>query len=343
MEPLALLVLRITQRCNLACRYCYAAWEGDTEKADMTAEMAIRAVEEACPPGGTLKIQFTGGEPLLNLPVMEAVWQYGQESGRHLRLAVQTNGTLLTPQTLKALGRMKCALGVSLDGNGDANGLRVFPDGKPAFSSAIEGIREVARAGMRCNLTAVVSDVSAPHLGGLLELALWLGCVGGVGLDLFRPMGRGAVQDHAPSAEQLDAGLRALLDQHTLLRGLGVPLVLKELERIRRLQENPGQEAAYCYAQTERSLAVDPAGRLYPCSSFIGQEDYLLGILGQESDRAGAVRSRLKAPGPCQECGHSVLCRGGCPAGRIGTAGCRNDLDCRMHQIMMEYCAGMEG
>ena len=46
MEPLALLVLRITQRCNLACRYCYAAWEGDTEKADMTAEMAIRAVEE---------------------------------------------------------------------------------------------------------------------------------------------------------------------------------------------------------------------------------------------------------------------------------------------------------
>ncbi|MFR3483979.1 MAG: radical SAM protein, partial [Clostridia bacterium] len=184
MGPLALLVLRITQRCNLACRYCYAAGERETAEEDMTAEMAIRAVEEACPPGGTLKIQFTGGEPLLNLPVMEAVWQYGQRSGRHLRLAVQTNGTLLTPQTLRALERMGCALGVSLDGNGDANGLRVFPDGKPAFSSIIEGIREVARAGMRCNLTAVVSDVSAPHLGGLLELALWLGCRG----DWFRPL-----------------------------------------------------------------------------------------------------------------------------------------------------------
>ncbi|MFR3484498.1 MAG: SPASM domain-containing protein, partial [Clostridia bacterium] len=79
---------------------------------------------------------------------------------------------------------------------------------------------------------------------------------------------------------------------------------------------------------------------IYPCSSFVGQEDYLLGILGQELDRAGAVRSRLKAPALCQECGHRALCRGGCPAGRIGTAGCRSDLDCRMHQIMMEYCAG---
>lgn len=137
---------------------------------------------------------------------------------------------------------------------------------------------------MRCNLTAVVSDVSAPHLGGLLELALWLGCVGGIGLDLFRPMGRGAIQDHAPSPEQLDHGLRALLNQYTLLMELGVPLVVKELERIRRLQDHPGVEEAYCYAQTERSLAVDPGGRIYPCSSFVGQEDYLLGILGQELD-----------------------------------------------------------
>ena len=210
---------------------------------------------------------------------MEAVWQYGQRSGRHLRLAVQTNGTLLTPQTLRALRRMGCALGVSLDGNGDANGLRVFPDGKPAFSSIIEGIREVARAGMRCNLTAVVSDVSAPHLGGLLELALWLGCVGGIGLDLFRPMGRGAIQDHAPSPEQLDHGLRALLNQYTLLRELGVPLVVKELERIRRLQDHPGVEEAYCYAQTESGgsggkdlsvLVLRGPGRLFAGNSGPG-------------------------------------------------------------------------
>ncbi|MFQ9801019.1 MAG: hypothetical protein ACLR23_21190 [Clostridia bacterium] len=170
---------------------------------------------------------------------------------------MQTNGTLLTPQTLRALERMGCALGVSLDGNGDANGLRVFPDGKPAFSSIIEGIREVARAGMRCNLTAVVSDVSAPHLGGLLELALWLGCVG----DWFGPLsphGPRGDTGSCPSPEQLDHGLRALLNQYTLLRELGVPLVVKELERIRRLQDHPGVEEAYCYAQTERSLAVDP-------------------------------------------------------------------------------------
>mgnify|MGYP006982910006 CR=1 FL=1 len=111
-------------------------------------------------------------------------------------------------------------------------------------------------------------------------------------------MGRGAIQDHAPSPEQLDHGLRALLNQYTLLRELGVPLVVKELERIRRLQDHPGVEEAYCYAQTERSLAVDPGGRIYPCSSFVGQEDYLLGNSGPGTGPSGRGEEPAKGPRP---------------------------------------------
>ena len=57
------LVLRLTNRCNLSCAYCYA--EGEPAGADLPPELAVKAVSLACPPGGSLHIQFTGGEPLL--------------------------------------------------------------------------------------------------------------------------------------------------------------------------------------------------------------------------------------------------------------------------------------
>jgi len=42
----------------------------------MNCETALRAVELCCPPGGSLRIQFTGGEPLLRLDLIEKIAAY---------------------------------------------------------------------------------------------------------------------------------------------------------------------------------------------------------------------------------------------------------------------------
>ena len=128
MDRIKLLVLRVTERCNLQCAYCYAA-RGEETIPDMDEAMALRAVELCCPQDSTLRIQFTGGEPLLRLDLMGAVAAFGKRTGRKLVLSVQTNGTLLTPQTCLQLRAIQCGVGVSLDGMGDANSLRTFPDG----------------------------------------------------------------------------------------------------------------------------------------------------------------------------------------------------------------------
>ena len=62
MTELKSLVLRLTEECNLGCAYCYA--DAKPGGVRMMAETACRAVELACPPGGRLRVQFTGGEPL---------------------------------------------------------------------------------------------------------------------------------------------------------------------------------------------------------------------------------------------------------------------------------------
>ena len=111
MEDIKLLVLRLTERCNLNCAYCYAARD---VSFDMDEDTALRAVALCCPPGGSLRIQFTGGEPLLKLELMEAVAAFGKATGRRLTLSVQTNGTLLTPDTCRRLKAIRCGVGVSL-------------------------------------------------------------------------------------------------------------------------------------------------------------------------------------------------------------------------------------
>ena len=79
MEEIKLLVLRLTERCNLRCAYCYAARDNEPD-FEMNEQTALRAVELCCPPGGSLRIQFTGGEPLLKLGLKEAVAAFGDDA-----------------------------------------------------------------------------------------------------------------------------------------------------------------------------------------------------------------------------------------------------------------------
>lgn len=334
MEAMRLLVLRLTERCNLQCAYYYAARDG--QPFDMDADTAIRAVEACCPPGGRLKIQFTGGEPILKLDVMEAVCDFGRRTGRSLSLSVQTNGTLLTPDVCRRLNAMRCGVGVSLDGVAAANALRRFPDGTPSFDAAAAGIRALGREGMRCGLTAVVTKCSAASLGQLADLALYFGNVSGVGLDLFRPIGRGAGQDFAPDADALEVGLRALKEKAQALSAAGVPFRFRELERIRKRSTANACFSHYCYAQTDVSLCIDGRGDIWPCSSLAGDSRYLLGNLADGLPQTPrSALCGLNAPSECRKCEDYARCLGGCPAARQTRA---NPLACQMHRTLCKDC-----
>ena len=284
------LVLRLTNRCNLACGYCYAGSGPAGE--DLSPERAAEAVALACPPGGALRIQFTGGEPLLRWDTAVKVLDFGRASGRRFHAAIQTNGTLLTPALCRELRARRVAVGVSLDGVGPDNAARRTPEGEPSFQATARGLQTLAAAGMAANLTAVVSAGSVRGLDRLLDFALWCGNVHGVGLDLVRPQGRGAGAGLSPSPQALAEGLNRLLARHDQLARLGRPVRLKELERLRLLLRTGCRRDCYCNAQTGRSLAVTPDGRLWPCSALAGAEGCLLGTLAR-----GRPCRRVPAPG----------------------------------------------
>ncbi len=326
------LILRVTNRCNLACKYCYAYDPADGG-GDMQKETAINAIRLLAEPEDRLMIQLTGGEPLLCMELLRDIAAYTEKSGIRAALSLQTNGTLLTPEVCILLKQLQCAVGVSLDGIGDANGLRVYENGHEAFSDTVEGIRNLGDAGLFCNINAVVSRRNQSRLGELVELAGLLGNVKGVGLDMFRPLGRGEKEDCAPDKDTLSKDLEAMLQKQEELSALGISVRIKEMEKVRIMLGTGVRENCYCYAQTGKSFAVDPKGDIYPCSSFVGREDMCMGNVAE------GIKTYPVIPGPdesCGVCGYAEICRGGCPAGRMACGG-RNETDCMMHRTIIEY------
>lgn len=333
MEKIKLLVLRITERCNLRCTYCYAAGNTVTP-CDMDEETAFRAIEMCCPRGDRLRIQLTGGEPLLMLDLIESIAAFGKRTGRKLSLSVQTNGTLLTKDVCRRLKALSCAVGVSIDGVWEADLLRVMGDGSPSYPKTAEGIRNLGEAGIRCGITTVITNNNARFLGKLTDMSLFFGNVGGIGLDLFRPIGRGVGNDLFPTKSDLESGLGDLGRKYMQLRNAGIPIKFREAERIKsRCQSDKGGEV-YCYAQTSESLCVDAAGNMWPCSSLAGDRRFFLGnIENGEPVRTKHQAKLLSPPEECRKCCDFDLCLGGCPASRVAQKE-NNGLCCIMHRVI---------
>ncbi len=340
-QALDLLVLRLTGRCNLNCAYCYA--EGAPGGADLPEELALRAVELACRPGESLRVQFTGGEPLLRWETAVRILEYGARTGRKLSASLQTNGTLITPELCRDLNRFSVGVGVSLDGMGaEGNATRPMADGSSSFHAVIRGLQTLAEAGLGANLMAVVTARNVERLPQLLDLALWLGNVHGLGLDLIREQGRGAGGGLSPGADALNAGLDGLFARHDLLERLGRPVRLKELERMRLLLRTGQRRTCYCNAQTGRSLAVAADGSLWPCSSLVGAEGCRMGHLDQAEELPRTLCPGVGPAGVCAACPAFGFCGGGCPAGRLGREA-PAPLDCLLHRRFFRHACQLEG
>ena len=138
------LTLHLTDRCNLACRYCYAR----PGTADMSFETACAAIEQ-CATGPDCGIIFFGGEPLLRAPLIWKImdWCETRRPGR-FHYKVTTNGTLLDEAFLDEAVRRGLHVALSHDGAREAHdAFRVGPGGGGTFDVVDAALaRKVAEA-----------------------------------------------------------------------------------------------------------------------------------------------------------------------------------------------------
>src|SRR6202023_2808809 len=73
VTPLHIFV--VTLRCEHSCPYCQVSRQStDRSRFDMSEQTATRALDIAfSSPSARIKIEFQGGEPLLNFPMIKAI------------------------------------------------------------------------------------------------------------------------------------------------------------------------------------------------------------------------------------------------------------------------------
>jgi len=115
-------ILVATLRCNHACLYCQSGAEKlsrtDTDMSLETAKAAVDFVFQS--PSPDLTIEFQGGEPLLNWPVVQFAIRYARArnaaENRKLHLALVSNLSVMDEAKLKVLLDHEVSLCTSLDG-----------------------------------------------------------------------------------------------------------------------------------------------------------------------------------------------------------------------------------
>ncbi len=118
----ALHVVVVTLRCNHRCLYCHAsALKMDDASTDMTEETARDVVDRIFEsPSPAITIEFQGGEPLANWPVVKSIVEYAQlknkTAGKSLWLNLVTNLSLMDEEKLDWLLARGVNFCTSLDG-----------------------------------------------------------------------------------------------------------------------------------------------------------------------------------------------------------------------------------
>jgi uncharacterized protein len=187
-SPFRDFVLKVHQRCNLACDYCYVYTMADQSWRDRPAAMppevwraaAARIAEHVDAHGLTgIRVVLHGGEPLLagadRLRALVTDVRAAVPATCEMEFCLQTNGVLLTEPMLRVLRDCSVTVGVSLDGTAaDNDRHRRRPNGRGSYAATREALLLLADPRYRAAYSGVLCtvDVDADPVAcyeGLLE------------------------------------------------------------------------------------------------------------------------------------------------------------------------------
>lgn len=349
------LCLHIAHDCNLACRYCFAE-EGEYhgKRELMSFETGRAALDFLIANSGNrrnLEVDFFGGEPLLNFQVVKDLVSYGREQeklhNKNFRFTLTTNGVLLDEEVMEFANREMANVVLSIDGRKAVHDhMRPFPKGAGSYDLIVPKFQKFAdsRNQEKYYVRGTFTHQNLDFSQDVLHLA-----------DLgFRqisvePVVAAETEEYALRTEDLprlyeeyDKLAREMIERHRkgkefnffhfMIDLEGGPCVAKRLSG--------------CGSGTEY-LAVTPAGDLYPCHQFVGEQQFCMGNVW-EGVKAREIREEFRgcnvySKEKCRDCFAKFYCSGGCAANSYhfhGTIHDAYDIGCQLQKKRVE-CAIM--
>lgn len=146
-ELTGLHIFVVTLRCEHACEYCQVSRKNSAStEFDMSIDDAMKALDIVFQsPGRNLKIEFQGGESLLNFPLIQSIVleakQRNSDGARDLRFVIASNLVPLTDEILDFAKEHSIYFSTSLDGPPELHNANRARPGRNSHELAVAGIR----------------------------------------------------------------------------------------------------------------------------------------------------------------------------------------------------------
>ena len=305
--------IAVTYRCNLRCRFCYAACgcHGSQDAADqMSTQQVTRVMEIIRHDAKVPSVSLTGGEPTLRLDLEELI-AAAQAMG--LRTNLITNGTQLAGNDRAARFRAAGLISAQVSLEGPTRDIHDNLTGVGgSYEQTLEGLRCLRQAGIHTHTNTTINALNADRMEDLVRLVADLG-IARMSANMVIPTGSAA--DRTIQVPYSQVG-EIVLRVRQAARRYGVEFLWYSptpMCLFNPLAEGLGNKSC---AACDGLLSVSPTGDVLPCSSYpLPVGNLLAQGFAQvwHSARASFFRRKDYAPTECAGCEDFGACAGGCP------------------------------
>ncbi len=322
--------LNPTDRCNFNCSYCYLPAEMRAEGKTMTAEELCAVLgqlavffTETLPPATKPQIIFHGSEPLL---ARQAVFAGISCFSDIFHFGLQTNAMLLDDDAISFLKEHGVGIGISLDGPTAEIADRTRKNwGNEGGFSQVTAVMEKLADYPAFNVITTVTAANVRTLPQMVDFYHQHG----VKTVMFNPVrctqagGRELKPDNAELAHYFFQALDKTWDYY---EKTGQKLVVANFANVLAGIAGPTSRRLMCDISPcgggRCFFAVSAAGDVFPCSEFIGFDEFKggnlhaqdLGTILVSKPFKDVVTRRIEKIVPCGNCVIRHFCGAPCPA-----------------------------
>lgn len=336
--------LHVSHDCNLRCKYCFAGTGPYGQKRTlMSAETGKKAIDFLVAQAKYtthFEIDFFGGEPLMNFPVIKKIVAYAREKekqiGKTFEFSLTTNGVDLNEEVEEFVAQENINLILSIDGRKEVNDrMRPMADGAGSYQTIVNNFLRVnsKRYGsadnrygkgiytyFRGTFTSENLDFSNDVLH-LSDLGFKRISVEPVILPENRKYA--ITKEHLPELfKQYDILTDAYLERKSTDKEFHFHHFEVDMEEGPCFSKRvTGCGAGYQY------MAITPEGDIYPCHQFVGKKETKIGNLEEGFTNKKLMNqfrnTNIYTKPECKTCWARHLCGGGC---HVNAYGFNNDL-----------------
>ncbi len=319
IRPLSL-TITTTLRCNARCPYCYESGVSQHSMEDSTADKIVSFIK-ARSALKEVKINWFGGEPLLNIPFIRLLTAKLDEDEIKFSSYVITNGSLITSAIADEFIKWKVSdVQISLDGTAEVyeKQKRYITSNGKMLDSVLDNITLLLERNIFVHIRL---NICRENCEDILRLVSELDkCFDRFGNVVYYPAFLSGTVNPLSDTEKI-AFIVSMF--HTVKNP-------SKLTAGTKFYEMPRIHA--CMKDDPFSFSIDVNGDIFNCEHYVGRKDKSFGNI------AGVVQERQFAtclPQECFDCVFLPKCFGGCASNRE----C-GDSPCMIEKYLI--CAYME-